>query len=76
MDQLIKLVTEKAGISPEQAQAAVSTVVGFIKEKLPAGLGSQLDGLIGGEAGGGMPNLGDIAGKLGGLGGMFGGDSK
>jgi hypothetical protein len=73
MEQLIKSVSEKAGISPEQAQTAVATVVGFIKDKLPAGLAGQLDGLL---AGGGMPNVGDIAGKLGGLGGMFGGGDK
>jgi len=71
MDQLIKSVSEKAGISPEQAQAAVQHVLAFVKDKLPAGVGSHLDGLMSGE-GGGMPGLGDIAGKLSGL---FGGKS-
>ena len=69
MDQLIKTVSEKAGITPEQAQAAVHHVLEFVKDKLPAGVGSHLDGLMSGE-GGGMPSLGDLAGKLGGL---FGG---
>jgi hypothetical protein len=41
-------------------------VVSFLKTKLPAPLASQLDGVI---AGGGMPDLGSLAG---GLGGMFG----
>ena len=71
MDQLVKMVSEKAGITPEQAQAAVQQVLAFVKDKMPAGLGSQLDGLMSGE-GGGMPGLGDLAGKLGGL---FGGKS-
>ena len=70
MDQLIKMVSDKAGISPEQAQTAVQQVLAFVKDKLPAGVGSHLDGLMGGGEGGGMPGLGDIAGKLGGL---FGG---
>jgi nucleoid DNA-binding protein len=35
MDDLIKLVAEKTGISPEQAKTAVETVMGFVKEKLP-----------------------------------------
>ncbi len=72
MDQLIKTVSEKAGISAEQAQAAITQVMAFVKEKLPAGVGSHLDGLMGGAGGegGGMPSLGDLAGKLGGL---FGG---
>lgn len=71
MEQLVQLVSEKAGISVESAQKAVDTVLGFIKERLPEPLASQLDGFIGGggaedgEAGGGM--LGDIAGKIGGL---------
>jgi len=75
MDQLIKTVSEKAGISPEQAQAAVQHVLAFVKEKMPAGLGSHLDGLMGGTTGeGGMPSLGDLASKLGGL--MGGGKSE
>ena len=36
MDELIKLVTQKAGISEAQAQQAVETVMGFLKDKLPA----------------------------------------
>ena len=76
MDQLIKSVSEKAGISAEQAQAAIAQVMAFVKEKMPAGLGSQLEGLMGGAGGegGGMPSLGDLAGKLSGL--MGGGKSE
>ncbi len=73
MDQLIKSISEKAGISAEQAQTAIAQVMAFVKEKMPAGLGSHLDGLMGGE-GGGMPSLGDLAGKLSGL--MGGGKSE
>lgn len=71
MEQLVQLVSEKAGIPVESAQKAVDTVIGFIKDKLPEPIASQLDGYIGGdgqaegEAGGGM--LGDIAGKIGGM---------
>ncbi len=48
MNELIAQVTQKAGISSEQATSAVQTVMTFLKEKLPAGIGSQLDGLVGG----------------------------
>ena len=71
MEQLVQMVSEKAGIPVETARTAVETVLGFIKERLPEPLASQLDGFIGGgsategEAGGGM--LDDIAGKLGGM---------
>ena len=35
MDELIKLVTQKAGITDEQARIAIDTGVGFLKQKLP-----------------------------------------
>lgn len=67
MDELIKLVTQKANISEEQARTAVQTVLDHLKSKLPAPLASQVDTLISG---------GDISGALGdaasGLGGLFG----
>jgi hypothetical protein len=68
MDQLIKLVTEKAGISETQAKTAVDTVMGFVKDKLPA-VGGQLDGLMSGNIGDAAKGLAD---KLpGGIGNMF-----
>ncbi len=75
MDQLIKSVSEKVGISEDKARAAVEHVVAFMKDKLPAGLGEKLEGMMnnqGGDAGqgGSADMLGDITGKLG---GMFGG---
>jgi hypothetical protein len=68
MDQLIKLVADKAGISAEQAKVAVNTVLGFLKEKLPAPVASQIDGLLAGGAGA-TDQLGDA---VKGLGGLFG----
>ena len=64
MDELVKQVTEKTGISEDQARTAVSTVLSFLKDKLPAPIAGQVDGLISGEGstGGG---LGDLASKAG-----------
>jgi hypothetical protein len=64
MEALIKMVVEKTGISQEQATTAVNTVVDFLKDKLPAGIGQHLDSFVGGE---GKPSggLGDISDKLG-----------
>lgn len=67
MDELIKQVTSKAGISEEQARTAVDTVLGFLKNKLPAPIAGQIDKVVGGgegETGGG---LSDIAAKAGGI---------
>ena len=73
MDELIKQVVERTGVSESQARTAVETVVGFLKERLPAPVASHVDGALGGAAGA----AGGLAGKagdvLGGLGGMFGG---
>lgn len=68
MNEIIQLLIEKTGLPEDKAAAAVETVVGFLKEKLPAPLSSQIDSLISGGTG--------ITDKLGGLGatlsGMFG----
>ena len=51
MDELVKLVAEKTGISQEQAKIAVNLVLGALKERLPAPVASQLESLIGSEGG-------------------------
>ncbi len=61
MDELVKLVSSKTGISEAQAKTAVETVIGFLKKKLPAPIAGQIDGIW---AGG---QLGDIEKGLGGL---------
>ena len=67
MDELVNLVSEKTGIPEETAKKAVDVVLGFLKDRLPAPIAGQLDGILG------NPNLGDTAGNLlGGLGGLFG----
>jgi uncharacterized protein (DUF2267 family) len=69
MDEIIKLVQEKVGISEDQARMAVTTVLGFVKEKLPEPIASQVDGLL---AGGSAGLAGQAEGLMGGLGGLFG----
>jgi uncharacterized protein (DUF2267 family) len=50
MDELIKTVTAKAGISESQAKSAVETVVSFIKDKMPGGIGGQVESFLTGNA--------------------------
>ena len=83
MDELIKQVVERTGISESQAQTAVTTVLGFLKNRLPEPIAGQLDGFLGGAAGaaGGVAGAaGGLAGSagdvLGGLGGMLGGKKE
>lgn len=49
MQELITKLTEKAGISPEQAAKAIDTVKDFVKEKFPMMAGA-VDNLLGSEA--------------------------
>ena len=76
MDELINQVVAKTGISESQARTAVETVVGFLKERLPAPIAGQVDGAIAGGAG----VIGGLAGKagdvIGDLGSMFGGKKE
>jgi len=74
VDQLINLVTERTGISQDQARTAVQTVVGFLKDKLPGPVAAQLDGALSGQGGGDM--MGQAQQALGGLGGMLGGNKS
>jgi hypothetical protein len=69
MEELIKRITEKTGISEDQARTAITTVSGFLKEKLPAPLAGQVDNVLSG-AGGMSDTLGNVASKVG---NMFGG---
>jgi hypothetical protein len=68
--QIIDAVIAKTGIDPEKAKDAVETVLGFLREKLPAPLAAKLEELVGGEDGerpdgdgGGL----DVGGMIGGL---------
>jgi len=64
MEELIKQVSEKAGITEEQARTAVQTVADYLKERVPAPYSSYIDRFMSGGGRGG--------GFMGGLGGMFG----
>ncbi len=68
MENIIKMVSQKTGISEAQAKTAVETIVAFLKEKMPAGIGSQVESFI--QGGGATADLaGGLKDKIG---GMFG----
>lgn len=49
--QLIQQLSQRVGIPPDKAETAINTVVGYLKERLPGPVGSQLDKLVSGEEG-------------------------
>ena len=42
MQEIIDQLTEKVGITPEQAQKAIETIAGYVKDKFPM-LGGAVD---------------------------------
>jgi hypothetical protein len=62
VDDLIKQIVDKTGISVEQAKTAAESVIAFIKAKLPT-MGGDVDGLFSGQ----LPSMDDVKSKLGGL---------
>lgn len=72
MNDIVKKVAEKAGISEAVAQIAVTTVVSALKKKLPANVSGILDSLVSGDGGGksasdALSSLGNVVGGLGNL---------
>jgi len=66
VNEVVKMVAEKTGLSEDKAQIAVNLVVDFLKSKLPQPIASQIDGVMSGN----MAGMAGDAAK--GLGGLFG----
>jgi uncharacterized protein (DUF2267 family) len=68
MDELLAQVEQKTGLDAEKAKPVVETVLAFLKERLPAMIGDQIETALssGSESGGGLGEL------TKGLGSLFG----
>jgi hypothetical protein len=62
MQELIKLVSKKTGLSEELSKVAVDVVLDYLKKKLPAPVAVQVEAVLNGEG-----NLGAAANVIGGL---------
>jgi hypothetical protein len=71
MDELVKMVADKVGVSQAQAKQAVEIVLSFLKDRLPEPLAGQIDAVMEGDLSG-LGDLGDLGDLAGGLGGLFG----
>ena len=78
LDELVNRVAERTGLPPEQARTAAETVIGFLKERLPAPIAGALDSAVGQRGGENSSSgmLNQAGGMLGNLGGMFGGNKE
>lgn len=70
MDQLVKMITQRTGISDEQARWAVNTMLEFLKEKLPGPIASQVESLLSGQGSGNT--VAEVEKVFGELGSLFG----
>jgi hypothetical protein len=46
MNELVNLIVTKTGIPAATAEAVVNTIVDYLKKKLPAPVGAQIDALL------------------------------
>lgn len=69
MDELVQQIAARANIPPDKAMQAARTAIDFLDDRLPPPVKGNLKQMLGEGGGGGAPDVGDIAGKLG---GMFG----
>lgn len=63
MDELVKMVSKKTGLSPEISKTVVNMVLDYVKKQLPAPIAGQIDTVLG---------SGSTAGVANALGGLFG----
>jgi hypothetical protein len=68
MDELVQQIAARANIPPDKAMQAARAAIEFLDDRLPPPVRGNLERLLGDGGGqGGGPDLGDVAGKLGGL---------
>ena len=65
MEELVKLITQKTGLSEDKAKTVVEMVVSYLKEKLPAPVAGEIDSVLGGA--GMAKGAEEIAKGLGGI---------
>jgi hypothetical protein len=63
LNELINLLTQKTGLSNDMAQQVVQIVSGFLKDKLPEPMASQVSNALGSQpaGSGSSQSTGDVA---------------
>jgi hypothetical protein len=69
VEELIKRVSERTGMPEDKAKTAIETVVGFLKERLPAPIAGHVDSALESAGGTIVDKASDLMGNIG---GMFG----
>ncbi len=65
MEELVKMIMDRTGVSESQARQAATTTINYLKDRLPSSASSEIDALIGAQAAGGVgAKVGEVAGKI------------
>jgi len=64
MEELVQQVSQRAGITEDQARVAVETVADILRERIPAPYNKYVDSFLSGDGQGGLGGI---------VSGMFGG---
>ena len=67
MNEVIQRLMDQTGLPADKATAAAETIIGILKEKLPASMSSQIDSIMSGETEG----MGTLSGMKAKFGDMF-----
>jgi len=67
MEELVQQVSQRAGISEDQARIAVEAVADVLRDRIPAPYNKYVDSFLTGDGGGGFGSM---------LSGMFGGGNS
>ena len=70
MNDIVKMVAEKTGLSESMAKTAVDIVVSQLKDRLPDSIAGQVDNYLGDAGAGGKDDL--LGGLTDSIGGMLG----
>lgn len=72
MDELVRQIVTRTGVSEAQARQAVDIVLNFAQSRLPAPIASQLGSIIGSDSAADSNTAGDVQDQMKKLGGLFG----
>jgi ABC-type amino acid transport substrate-binding protein len=71
MNEIVDILQQKAGLSPDQAQEVAQAIVSLIKSKVPSEFQGMVDQFLGG-GGDAQASSGGLGGLLGAAEGLFG----
>ncbi len=72
MEELINKIAKQANISSDQARSAAETVMGFLKDKLPAPVANEINGVLSGKPFDAATLMGALGGQEGNIGSALG----